>query len=44
VAAAALLRDSVGLGRMLYDSLQVVARRARMHYAPPIDARMAEVK
>jgi hypothetical protein len=44
VASAALLRDSVGLGRMLYDALQGVARRARLHYAPPLDASAAEVK
>ena len=44
VAGAALLRDTVGLGRMLYDALQVVARRARLHYAPPLDARVIEVK
>jgi len=44
LAGAALLRDSVGLGRMLYDALQGVARRARLHYAPPLDARAAEVK
>jgi hypothetical protein len=43
VAGAALLRDSVGLGRMLYDALQGVARRARLHYAPPLDASAAEV-
>jgi hypothetical protein len=44
VAGAALLRDTVGLGRMLYDALQVVARRARLHYAPPLDASMVEAK
>jgi hypothetical protein len=44
VAGAALLRDSVALGRMLYDALQGVARRARLHYAPPLDASAAEVK
>ena len=44
VAGAALLRDTVGLGRMLYDSLQVVARRAHLDYAPPVDACMADVK
>jgi glycosyltransferase involved in cell wall biosynthesis len=43
-AGAALLRDSVALGRMLYDALQGVARRARLHYAPRLDARAAEVK
>jgi len=44
VAGAALLRDSAGLGRMLYDALQGVARRARLHYAPPLDASAAEMK
>jgi glycosyltransferase involved in cell wall biosynthesis len=44
VAGAALLRDSVGLGRMLYDALQGVARRARLHYAPPLDARATEAR
>jgi hypothetical protein len=44
VVGAALLRETVGLGRMLYDALQGVARRARLHYAPPLDARAAEVK
>ena len=44
LAGAALLRDSVGLGRMLYDALHGVARRARLHYAPPLDAGAAEVK
>jgi hypothetical protein len=39
VAGAALLRESVGLGRMLYDALQGVARRARLHYAPSTRAR-----
>jgi hypothetical protein len=32
------------LGRMLYDALQGVARRARLHYAPPLDASAVEVK
>jgi len=44
VTAGALLRDSVGLGRMLYDALHGVARRARLHYAPPLDAGVTEVK
>jgi hypothetical protein len=44
VVGVALLRASVGLGRMLYDALQGVARRARLHYAPPLDARAAEAK
>jgi hypothetical protein len=42
--AAGLLREAVGLGRMLYDALQGVARRARLHYAPPLDARAVEGK
>jgi hypothetical protein len=30
---------------MLYDALHGVARRARLHYAPPLDASgVAEVK
>jgi len=41
---AGLLREAIGLGRMLYDALQGVARRARLHYAPPLDARAAQVK
>ena len=44
VAAVAIFRDSVALGRMLYDALQGVARRARLHYAPPLDASAVEVK
>ena len=38
---AGLLREAVGLGRTLYDALQGVARRARLHYAPPLDVRDA---
>jgi GT2 family glycosyltransferase len=34
---AGLVREAFGLGRMLYDALQGVARRARLHYAPPLD-------
>jgi hypothetical protein len=44
VGAVALLRDSLRLGRMLYDALHGVARRARLHYAPPLDARTVEAK
>jgi len=44
VAAVAMLRNSVALGRMLFDALQGVARRARLHYAPPLDASAVEVK
>ena len=42
--AAGLLREAVGLGRTLYDALHGVARRARLHYAPPLDVRDAVVK
>ncbi len=41
---AGLLREAIGLGRTLYDALQGVARRARLHYAPPLDLRDAVVK
>jgi hypothetical protein len=41
---AGLLREAVGLGRTLYEALQGVARRARLHYAPPLDLRDAVVK
>jgi hypothetical protein len=41
---AGLLREALGLGRTLYDALQGVARRARLHYAPPLDLRDAMVK
>jgi glycosyltransferase involved in cell wall biosynthesis len=44
VAGAALVRDSLGLGRMLYDALQGVARRARLRYAPRLDASTTGVK
>jgi hypothetical protein len=38
-----LLREALGLGRTLYDTLHGVARRARMHYAPPLGGRGAPV-
>jgi hypothetical protein len=41
---AGLLREAIGLGRTLYDALQGVARRARLHYAPPLDVRDTPVK
>jgi hypothetical protein len=44
ITGGALVREAVGLGRTLYDALQGVARRARLHYAPRLDARSAEVK
>lgn len=44
VAAAALVREAMALGRTLNDALQAVARRANLHYAPPLDARSVAVK
>jgi hypothetical protein len=47
VAAATgvgLLREALGLGRTLYDTLHGVARRARLHYAPPLDVSVAPGK
>jgi hypothetical protein len=41
---AGLFREAIELGRTLYDALQHVARRARLHYAPPLDVRDAQVK
>jgi hypothetical protein len=41
---AGLLREAVGLGRTLYDALHDVARRARLHYAPPLEVHDAMVK
>jgi hypothetical protein len=41
---AGLLREAVGLGRTLYDALHDVARRARLHYTPPLEARDVVVK
>jgi glycosyltransferase involved in cell wall biosynthesis len=35
LAAAAYVREGLSLGRMLYETVQKVARRARLHYAPP---------
>ncbi|HEX7787607.1 MAG TPA: glycosyltransferase [Methylomirabilota bacterium] len=44
VAGAALVREAMGLGHTLYDALQAVARRARLHHAPPLDARSVWAK
>jgi hypothetical protein len=44
VAAAALVREALALGRTLYDALQGVARRVKLHYAPPLDASSIEPK
>ncbi|HKW91532.1 MAG TPA: glycosyltransferase [Methylomirabilota bacterium] len=44
VTGAALVREGLALGRTLYDALHSVARRARLHYAPPLDARAAQVQ
>jgi len=38
VAGVAFARERRGLGRVLYDSLLAVARRVRLHYAPPLRA------
>src|SRR5690242_674332 len=42
VAGAALVREGLALGRTLYDALHSVARRARLHYAPPLGARVEQ--
>jgi hypothetical protein len=44
VAVAALVREAMALGRTLNDALQAVARRAKLHYAPPLDARSVEAQ
>jgi glycosyltransferase involved in cell wall biosynthesis len=43
-AGVGLLREALGLGSTLYDTLHGVARRARLHYAPPLGAQVAPVK
>jgi glycosyltransferase involved in cell wall biosynthesis len=35
ISTVAFLRETLSLGRMLYAALRAVARRARLHYAPP---------
>ena len=35
-AGAIVMREAAALGRTLYETLQVVARRARLRYAPPV--------
>ena len=44
VGGVALVRESLSLGSMLYQTLHTVARRARLHYAPPLQDHAAEVK
>jgi len=44
VGGVALLRESLSLGSMLYQTLHTVARRARLHYAPRLQGHAAEVK
>jgi hypothetical protein len=39
VVGTAWVRGVLGLGQMLYTTLQTVARRARLHYAPPVAPR-----
>ncbi|HEY7869945.1 MAG TPA: glycosyltransferase family 2 protein, partial [Methylomirabilota bacterium] len=42
--AVGLLREAIGLGRTLYAALHGVARRARLHYAPPLGRRRARAR
>jgi GT2 family glycosyltransferase len=35
LVGGAIVREDLNLGRMLHGALQTVARRARLHYAPP---------
>jgi hypothetical protein len=42
--SVAFLRESLNLGRMLHETLQAVARRARLHYAPRLQDHPAQVK
>jgi hypothetical protein len=44
VVAIAIVREGLSLGRMLHGTIQTVARRARLHYAPGLSRRTAEVK
>ena len=44
VVAVALVRENLSLGRMLRETLQVVARRARLRYAPSLRAHAGEAK
>ncbi|HET8575704.1 MAG TPA: glycosyltransferase [Methylomirabilota bacterium] len=44
VGGLAFAREGLNLGRTLHRSLQAVARRARLHYAPPLQARAPETK
>jgi len=44
VGGVVLLRESLSLGSMLYQTLHTVARRARLHYAPRLQGHAAEVK
>ncbi len=44
VMAVALVRESLGLGRMLHETLQAVARRARLNHAPRLQDHPAQVK
>jgi len=44
VGAVAFAREGLNLSRTLHRSLQTVARRARLHYAPPLRERAQEAK
>ena len=42
--AVAFVRDGVSLGRTIHEGVHAVARRARLHYAPPLQAEEAAVR
>jgi GT2 family glycosyltransferase len=44
VGGVAFVREGLTLSRTLHRSLQVVARRARLHYAPPLREHTQEAK
>jgi GT2 family glycosyltransferase len=44
VGVGAFLREGLTLGRMLYDEVQRVARRARLRYAPPVYDQLVEAQ
>ena len=43
LASAVWLREGMSLSRTLYDTLQAVARRSRLRYAPPLQHHEARV-
>jgi glycosyltransferase involved in cell wall biosynthesis len=44
VVGVAIVREGLSLGRMLHGTIQIVARRARLHYARGLSQQTAEVK